>query len=208
MGGSQGWNELPSAAMPISSKSNAERSSQHIESVRSRLLVVAEKHRDICGSAYSLRSAPFPLLRAYEAALEHSPGFSRVLAHLIAGGYSNTVLYVVAYTYDDRLFGADARCTESIQEIIGIANLSDLANTLHILVTSDERQRMLRDQVRFGVRMRVEHGTEPTRAMLDLVDELGYDEVCSVTDRLGMIEPSQIRAVSGGISAALSSGAL
>jgi hypothetical protein len=207
MGGPQRWNELPSGTTPIPSKST-ERSSQHIESVRSRLLSVAEKHRDICGSAYSLKSAPFPLLRAYEAALEHSPGFSRVLAHLIAGGYSSSVLYVVAYAYEDSLFKDDARCTESIQEIIGIANLSDLANTLHILVTSDERQRMLKDQVRFGVRMRREYGAEPTRAMLDLVDELGYGEVCSVIDRLGLIDPSQIRAVSGGIPAALSSGAL
>lgn len=208
MGDVRSRGELPSAATPLVSKSPTERSSQHVDSVRDRLFTAMEKHRDICGRAYALSSAPFPLVRAYEAALEHSPGFSRVLAHLIAGGYGTTVLYVVAYTYDDKLFDDASRSTQAIQEILGIANLSDHANTLHLLITSDERQRMLRDQVRIGMRMKREFDAELTRPMLDLVDELGFDEVSSVMDRLGLLEPNQIRAVAGGISAALSSGAL
>lgn len=208
MGDVRSRGELPSAATPLVSKSPTERSSQHVDSVRDRLFTAMEKHRDICGRAYALSSAPFPLVRAYEAALEHSPGFSRVLANLIAGGYGTTVLYVVAYTYDDQLFDDASRSTQAIQEILDVANLSDLANTLHVLVTSTERQRTLRDQVRLGILMKREYGVNPSRLMLDLVGEIGYEEVVSVMDRLGVLEPNQIRAVAGGVSPALSSGAL
>lgn len=206
------WIELPKPAEKIPGASTSQSESQHIEAIRSRLADALRGHRSVYSHPYPLRDTPFPLLRAYAKTVEHSPDFIRIIAHLIAGGYNSTVLYVVAYSYDTRLFAhvqdQDLRASAAIREIIEIANNSDLANTLSVLVASRRRQETLRDHVRFSISMKRAYDQTPAPSMLSLVDELGYDEVSDLIDRYGYLEPTQLRAIAEGISPALSSGAL
>lgn len=205
-----GWIELPTVPKKIPDVAHQ---AHHIEAIRDSLVETLRAHRNIYSNPLPLRDTPFPLLRAYAEALRRSPDFSRIMAHLLAGKYNITVLYVVAYAYDGDLFSyvhddADLRASVAIREIVAIANNSDLANTLSILVASKDRQDSLRSHVRFSIRMKREHGETPTPAMLELVDELGADETCALIERYGYISPTQLRAIDDGISPSLSIGAL